>query len=198
MTQTTLEQLFAKQVCAATLANGLKEGYRLEAIIEDCFVTVGTKMAAVSSDEEKVEIAQAWVDARKADWLEHIVEIDDALVVNACTSLKARGELAQKYGVESVEAALRAKGVAMTEIKRPRESKQEQKKAPGPDAGDTSSNPWSKKFRVTGGPVKSEADRTARVNDARAKFIRMAGTAAAARMAKSAGVSLGGLPLRER
>jgi len=190
-----VEQYIIDKVCDP-LAPCLKEGYHIGAIKDDCFEVCGQAMRDAPDDEAMTAIAQNWIDARKSEWLEYIVEIEDALVIAACTSLAKRGELAKRYGVPSVESALRAKGVAMTEIKPPREAKEKTEKKPGSNADDNSSNPWSSKFRLSGGPVKNEADREARINAERAKFIKMAGAAASARMAKAAGKTLGGQPLR--
>ena len=193
MSRKSAEELLVDMVLDP-LAPNLKAGYLIEPI-KETFLNIGRPRFKEAADDEAVKaiILELW---NEGDYAENIVTIDDKLVDAACMNMTTRGELVRKFGLPSVEAALRAKGVAINKPGQPRVS-QEKKTAKGANAEDTSNNPWSSKFRLSGGPPKSDADREARINAERAKFIVMAGAKAAERMAKACGRTLAGTPLRK-
>lgn len=128
---------------------------------------VGTTVEEFCTDE--------FIRKHRRHWLRDEVSLSD-LITAACTgpiNLKARGALLDKVGEEKFNAILREYGCTAT------------KNGAKPDNSREaiSGNPWHPKF---------EGDRV----KAQTSIIKGLGTAKAAQLAKAAGVTLGGQPLR--
>ncbi len=117
----------------------------------------------------------------------------------ASPTLAAQGAI-MRYGQASVEAAAKSWGTSLGSLKPGRDpdasgEKSAKRAAPSGDAPNVLKNPWADGWRCPR-PPKDAADRQRMIDQARTDVIKNFGSTGAARYAKSAGKTLGGLPLR--
>lgn len=174
--------------------------YEAEPLVEDILVTLSGPLAAADSDEAAEALIEDWFAAHP-HVLKSVVPIPPDDIEVACESLQKRGQLVKRYGLSSVEAALKARGVSLSEIKPGRDADggetKRKRKAASTDAPPASTNPWSDKWRASR-PVKTDAEREELRLIAQTQVIRAFGTAGAIRYARSAGKTLANTPLRTR
>jgi hypothetical protein len=156
-------------------------------------------LTAADSDEAEIVVLEDWLAARP-HLLKSIIPIPPDDIEVACMSLAKRGELVKRYGLPSVEAALKARGVSLSEIKPGRDADggdaKRKRKAADTDAPPASNNPWSDKWRAPR-PVKTDAEREELRLAAQVSIVKSFGTAGAVRYARSVGKTLANTPLRK-
>jgi hypothetical protein len=172
--------------------------YPVDPIIEDAAASLDAALTAAPDDEAMTVILEDWLAARP-HLLKSVVPIPPDDIEVACMSLAKRGELVKRYGLASVESALKARGVSLSEIKPGRDAddgdaKRKRKADDAPVS--KSQNPWHPDWKSSR-PTKSPAEKEALRLEAQTAIIRSFGTAGATRYARSAGMTLAGTPLRK-
>jgi hypothetical protein len=126
-------------------------------------------------DDDSISVGEflAGVKAEKPHWFAPPIERAEL----ALSSLKEQGELIREIGEAAASEVLAQHGLKIGQIKPPAKA-EEKIKGEG--------NPYAKNFKGT------PAEREAKI----ASIIRSAGTKFAASLAKSAGVTISGQPLR--
>ena len=161
----------------------------------------GEKLREAGSAEKKAAVVAAFF-ANYPDELRTIVDISHARLALAFgnpPNLKEQGALVTEFGEASVKAAARQWGTSIGSRQPGRDPDASTKKAN--DKKDQteeqpSKNPWHPSWRATQ-PFKNEAEKQRLRLDAQQRIIKHFGTGAATRMARGAGVTLGGQPLRK-
>jgi hypothetical protein len=166
--------------------------YPIGPIAEDMLQELNTALEAADSDEVEQSLMTDWLDARphlKAVAVLVPEDMQETAFGPKCT-LAAQGELVRRYGEQAAEVIAARWKTKLGSVKPGIDPKGgipgnngEQKKR-----DETGRNPWSTKMQF-----KTEEAR----RFAQASFIRAAGTKAAVAMARAAGVTLGGSPLKQ-
>jgi hypothetical protein len=170
-------------------------------IADDEYEALGVRLEQ-ADDAEAAQMKRDWRQARP-HLFKAIVTIDpDELepAFGASPSLKAQGEIVQRHGQASAEAAARSWGTALGSLKpgrNPSAEKSTAKKAPpNGDAPEVSKNPWHDGWRAPR-PPKDAADRERMRIEAQDYVIVKFGSKEAINHARVAGKSLSGQPLRK-
>jgi hypothetical protein len=177
--------------------------HALSVVCEELDVIIGEQIASAADDDIRDAIIDEATEKRP-HYFKQIIEIPPDELERAFGStptLAAQGKLIRKFGELSTAAAAKQWGTSLGSLKPGRDpdaapGEAKRKKAADTDAPSVSSNPWHPDWKSSR-PFKSpEEKRTLRLA-AQSSVITAMGSAAAARMARSAGVTLGGQPLRK-
>lgn len=189
---------------AAAEVNARKEflAYPAQGIIDDLVLSLGPAIEQAQSDEEVQVLFDDWFKARP-HLFKTIIQIphdDLEAAFGAKPSLKAQGDLTKRYNVASVEAAAKLWQTSLGNLRPgvdPEAASSKTKAAPkSGEEGEAFKNPWADLYRCQR-PPRDDADRKQMIQEHQTRIIKSFGTAGAARMAKAAGKTLGGQPLRK-
>jgi hypothetical protein len=182
----------------------LRPEYSRDAIFEDFLPATAAEMSEAGDDmARKLAIAKQWFADRPHLFVSEnsvIPEEKARAAFGAAPTLAAQAALVKAYGEAAAKAEAARWGtklgsLAPGHLDGEPDAKivaEAVKKAKAADDEGPSKNPWHPRWKASG---KTDAERNAARLAAQTNVIRSFGSASAARLAKSAGVSLGGVPL---
>jgi hypothetical protein len=186
----------------------LPEGSKLQGIIDDFIMGASAAMENAGDDvEAKQAIIAEWLKQRPHLFVPEATTISEEKARAAFgekPTLAAQAALVKTYGEDEAKAEASRWGTSLGSLKPgrlegepdPETVEKIKAKAKAEDDEGPSRNPWQKSWSPGG--VRSPDERAQLRLEAQSRVIRTMGTAGASRMARAAGVTLGGLPLARK